>query len=192
MHRGNAAKAARRCKRLQEVTSEDPLGSLVASCYKIFGCKLLQEVVESPRGCREQQRAAGSLWLVASNCRRLQGAVRGCWEQQAAVGSCKQLQAAMAAAAGGMLSVHGFSEQLCGVSVHFHLLTMSGSFLLWVGAAPTPSLSNLAVAMCTRLVSECRAAGDARFNNTAWCNNAAWCPNAARCDNAPVLQEEML
>ncbi|XP_032870607.1 proteasome assembly chaperone 4 [Amblyraja radiata] len=57
----------------------------------------------------------------------------------------------MAAAAGGMLSVHGFSEQLCGVSVHFHLLTMSGSFLLWVGAAPTPSLSNLAVAMCTRL-----------------------------------------
>ncbi|XP_062925459.1 proteasome assembly chaperone 4 isoform X2 [Mobula hypostoma] len=49
----------------------------------------------------------------------------------------------------GSLSMHDFSERLAGQSVYFHVLRMSGSFFLWVGTAPT--LSNLAVAMSTRL-----------------------------------------
>ncbi|XP_043575409.1 proteasome assembly chaperone 4 isoform X2 [Chiloscyllium plagiosum] len=46
------------------------------------------------------------------------------------------------------LSVHNFSEKLSEQMVHFHVLRMKDSFFLWVGS--TPTLSNLAVAMCTK------------------------------------------
>uniref|UniRef100_UPI00398F50FC proteasome assembly chaperone 4 n=1 Tax=Pristiophorus japonicus TaxID=55135 RepID=UPI00398F50FC len=48
----------------------------------------------------------------------------------------------------GSLSVHNFSEKLSEQTVHFHVLRMRDSFFLWVGIAPT--ISNLAVAMCTK------------------------------------------
>ncbi|XP_072366093.1 proteasome assembly chaperone 4 [Scyliorhinus torazame] len=58
------------------------------------------------------------------------------------------MAAAEPGAAPRSLSVHNFSEKLAEQTVHFHLLSMKESFFLWVGSAPT--LSNLAVAMCTR------------------------------------------
>ncbi|KAI3368122.1 hypothetical protein L3Q82_007855 [Scortum barcoo] len=46
------------------------------------------------------------------------------------------------------LSVHNFSEKILEQVVHFHVLKLSGGFLLWVGSAPL--LSNLAVSMSCR------------------------------------------
>uniref|UniRef100_A0A8C6FWE2 Proteasome assembly chaperone 4 n=1 Tax=Moschus moschiferus TaxID=68415 RepID=A0A8C6FWE2_MOSMO len=53
-----------------------------------------------------------------------------------------------AAAAGGDVSLHNFSARLWEQLVHFHVMRLTDSLFLWVGA--TPYLRNLAVAMCTR------------------------------------------
>uniref|UniRef100_A0A8C6CGV6 Proteasome assembly chaperone 4 n=1 Tax=Moschus moschiferus TaxID=68415 RepID=A0A8C6CGV6_MOSMO len=52
------------------------------------------------------------------------------------------------AAAGGDVSLHNFSARLWEQLVHFHVMRLTDSLFLWVGA--TPHLRNLAVAMCTR------------------------------------------
>lgn len=66
------------------------------------------------------------------------------------------------AGAAGDVSLHNFSARLWEQLVHFHVMRLTDSLFLWVGA--TPQLRNLAVAMCTRYVSAGRAgrgAGDA-------------------------------
>ncbi|KAM6176491.1 proteasome assembly chaperone 4 isoform 2-T2 [Erethizon dorsatum] len=52
------------------------------------------------------------------------------------------------AAAGGDVSLHNFSARLWEQLVHFHVMRLTDSLFLWVGA--TPDLRNLAVAMCSR------------------------------------------
>nr|KAF6444889.1 proteasome assembly chaperone 4 [Molossus molossus] len=52
------------------------------------------------------------------------------------------------AAAGGDVSLHNFSARLWEQLVHFHVMRLTDSLFLWVGA--TPHLRNLAVAMCSR------------------------------------------
>ncbi|XP_053520068.1 proteasome assembly chaperone 4 isoform X3 [Artibeus jamaicensis] len=52
------------------------------------------------------------------------------------------------AAAGGPVSLHNFSARLWEQLVHFHVMRLTDSLFLWVGA--TPHLRNLAVAMCSR------------------------------------------
>lgn len=64
-----------------------------------------------------------------------------------------------AAAAAGDVSLHNFSARLWEQLVHFHVMRLTDSLFLWVGA--TPHLRNLAVAMCTRYVSG-RGAGRGR------------------------------
>lgn len=49
------------------------------------------------------------------------------------------------------VKVHNFSEKILEQSVHFHVMKLSGGFFLWVGSAPV--LSNLAVSMNSRYVS---------------------------------------
>lgn len=49
------------------------------------------------------------------------------------------------------VSVHDFSEKLLEQMVHFHVMKLSGGFMLWVGTNPV--LSNLAVSMNSRFVS---------------------------------------
>ncbi|KAG7331684.1 hypothetical protein KOW79_005653 [Hemibagrus wyckioides] len=49
------------------------------------------------------------------------------------------------------ISVHDFSEKLLEQVVHFHVMKLSGGFLLWVGTSPV--LSNLAVSMDSRFDS---------------------------------------
>ncbi|XP_030064423.1 proteasome assembly chaperone 4 [Microcaecilia unicolor] len=46
------------------------------------------------------------------------------------------------------ISLHNFSEKISEQQVHFHVMGMADCLLLWIGA--TPTLSNLAVAMCNR------------------------------------------
>lgn len=55
------------------------------------------------------------------------------------------------AAPGGDVSLHNFSARLWEQLVHFHVMRLTDSLFLWVGA--TPQLRNLAVAMCNRYVS---------------------------------------
>ena len=55
------------------------------------------------------------------------------------------------AAAAGDVSLHNFTARLWEQLVHFHVMRLTDSLFLWVGA--TPHLRNLAVAMCTRYVS---------------------------------------
>lgn len=55
------------------------------------------------------------------------------------------------AAARGNVSLHNFSARLWEQLVHFHVMRLTDSLFLWVGA--TPHLRNLSVAMCTRYVS---------------------------------------
>lgn len=55
------------------------------------------------------------------------------------------------AAAGAAVSLHNFSARLWEQLVHFHVMRLTDSLFLWVGA--TPHLRNLAVAMCSRYVS---------------------------------------
>nr|XP_035150954.1 proteasome assembly chaperone 4 isoform X1 [Callithrix jacchus] len=52
------------------------------------------------------------------------------------------------AAAGWDVSLHNFSARLWEQLVHFHVMRLTDSLFLWVGA--TPHLRNLAVAMCSR------------------------------------------
>ncbi|KAM5167581.1 proteasome assembly chaperone 4 isoform 2-T2 [Callospermophilus lateralis] len=52
------------------------------------------------------------------------------------------------AAAGGDVCLHNFSARLWEQLVHFHVMRLTDSLFLWVGA--TPHLRNLAVAMCSR------------------------------------------
>ncbi|XP_052584542.1 proteasome assembly chaperone 4 isoform X3 [Peromyscus californicus insignis] len=52
------------------------------------------------------------------------------------------------AAAGADVSLHNFSARLWEQLVHFHVMRLTDSLFLWVGA--TPQLRNLAVAMCSR------------------------------------------
>ncbi|KAM5320654.1 proteasome assembly chaperone 4 isoform 2-T2 [Glossophaga mutica] len=52
------------------------------------------------------------------------------------------------AAAGGAVSLHNFSARLWEQLVHFHVMRLTDSLFLWVGA--TPHLRNLSVAMCSR------------------------------------------
>lgn len=49
------------------------------------------------------------------------------------------------------VSLHNFSARLWEQLVHFHVMRLTDSLFLWVGA--TPHLRNLAVAMCSRFVS---------------------------------------
>ncbi|XP_060770054.1 proteasome assembly chaperone 4 [Neoarius graeffei] len=49
------------------------------------------------------------------------------------------------------ISVHDFSEKLQEQMVHFHVMKLTGGFLLWVGTSPV--LSNLAVSMNSRFDS---------------------------------------
>uniref|UniRef100_A0A8D2B756 Proteasome assembly chaperone 4 n=1 Tax=Sciurus vulgaris TaxID=55149 RepID=A0A8D2B756_SCIVU len=51
-------------------------------------------------------------------------------------------------AAGGDVCLHNFSARLWEQLVHFHVMRLTDSLFLWVGA--TPHLRNLAVAMCSR------------------------------------------
>lgn len=55
------------------------------------------------------------------------------------------------AAADADVSLHNFSARLWEQLVHFHVMRLTDSLFLWVGA--TPHLRNLAVAMCSRYVS---------------------------------------
>ncbi|XP_041101106.1 proteasome assembly chaperone 4 [Polyodon spathula] len=55
------------------------------------------------------------------------------------------------AATEGAISIHNFSEKILEQVVHFHVMKMKDCFFLWVGS--TPSLSNLAVAMCSKFDS---------------------------------------
>ncbi|XP_063489077.1 proteasome assembly chaperone 4 isoform X1 [Symphalangus syndactylus] len=57
----------------------------------------------------------------------------------------------LVAAAGGDVSLHNFSARLWEQLVHFHVMRLTDSLFLWVGA--TPHLRNLAVAMCSRYAS---------------------------------------
>uniref|UniRef100_A0A8C5VL58 Proteasome assembly chaperone 4 n=1 Tax=Microcebus murinus TaxID=30608 RepID=A0A8C5VL58_MICMU len=52
------------------------------------------------------------------------------------------------ASAAGDVSLHNFSARLWEQLVHFHVMRLTDSLFLWVGA--TPHLRNLAVAMCSR------------------------------------------
>uniref|UniRef100_A0A8C6RCB2 Proteasome (prosome, macropain) assembly chaperone 4 n=1 Tax=Nannospalax galili TaxID=1026970 RepID=A0A8C6RCB2_NANGA len=52
------------------------------------------------------------------------------------------------AVAGADVSLHNFSARLWEQLVHFHVMRLTDSLFLWVGA--TPHLRNLAVAMCSR------------------------------------------
>ncbi|XP_036044283.1 proteasome assembly chaperone 4 isoform X1 [Onychomys torridus] len=52
------------------------------------------------------------------------------------------------AAAGADVLLHNFSARLWEQLVHFHVMRLTDSLFLWVGA--TPHLRNLAVAMCSR------------------------------------------
>ncbi|XP_055964462.1 proteasome assembly chaperone 4 [Sorex fumeus] len=54
-------------------------------------------------------------------------------------------------AAAGDVSLHNFSARLWEQLVHFHVMRLTDSLFLWVGA--TPHLRNLAVAMCSRFDS---------------------------------------
>ncbi|XP_049511058.1 proteasome assembly chaperone 4 isoform X2 [Panthera uncia] len=63
------------------------------------------------------------------------------------------------AAAGGDVSLHNFSARLWEQLVHFHVMRLTDSLFLWVGA--TPHLRNLAVAMCNRYVSAGREGAEA-------------------------------
>lgn len=54
-------------------------------------------------------------------------------------------------AASGDVSLHNFSARLWEQLIHFHVMRLTDSLFLWVGA--TPHLRNLAVAMCSRYVS---------------------------------------
>ncbi|VCX30738.1 unnamed protein product, partial [Gulo gulo] len=56
------------------------------------------------------------------------------------------------AAAGGEVSLHNFSARLWEQLVHFHVMRLTDSLFLWVGA--TPHLRNLAVAMCNRYTEQ--------------------------------------
>uniref|UniRef100_A0A8C5XK07 Proteasome assembly chaperone 4 n=1 Tax=Microcebus murinus TaxID=30608 RepID=A0A8C5XK07_MICMU len=60
------------------------------------------------------------------------------------------------ASAAGDVSLHNFSARLWEQLVHFHVMRLTDSLFLWVGA--TPHLRNLAVAMCSRYVSASRPA----------------------------------
>ncbi|KAM5156664.1 proteasome assembly chaperone 4 [Mantella aurantiaca] len=46
------------------------------------------------------------------------------------------------------ISIHNFSDKICDKTVHFHVMSLQDCFLLWIGLSP--SLCNLAVAMCSR------------------------------------------
>ncbi|XP_073487078.1 proteasome assembly chaperone 4 [Aquarana catesbeiana] len=46
------------------------------------------------------------------------------------------------------ISIHNFSDKLCDKAVHFHVMSLQDCFLVWVGFSP--SLRNLAMAMCSR------------------------------------------
>ncbi len=50
------------------------------------------------------------------------------------------------------ITVHNFSEKILEQVVHFHVMKLSGGFLLWVGSSPV--LSNLAVSMSSKHVSK--------------------------------------
>ncbi len=50
------------------------------------------------------------------------------------------------------VDVKDFSADILGQTVHFHVIKLQQSFLLWVGTRP--SMKSLAVAMQTRLVSD--------------------------------------
>lgn len=50
------------------------------------------------------------------------------------------------------ISVHNFSEKILEQVVHFHVMKLSGGFFLWVGSSPV--LSNLAVSMSSKYVSQ--------------------------------------
>ena len=50
------------------------------------------------------------------------------------------------------VSVKTWKEKILGVDVHFYVLRLQQSFLLWVGSKP-PQLDALSVAMTTRFVS---------------------------------------
>ncbi|XP_072267877.1 proteasome assembly chaperone 4 [Pyxicephalus adspersus] len=49
------------------------------------------------------------------------------------------------------ISIHNFNDKICDRIVHFHVMSLQDCFFLWVGFSP--SLSNLAVAMCSRFNS---------------------------------------
>ncbi|KAM6922037.1 proteasome assembly chaperone 4 [Xenentodon cancila] len=49
------------------------------------------------------------------------------------------------------VSTHNFSDKILEQVVHFHVMKLSGGFLLWLGSAPV--LSNLAVSMSSRFDS---------------------------------------
>ena len=51
------------------------------------------------------------------------------------------------------IKVHNFSDKVLDSTVHFQVLKLEDSFLLWVGS--TPNMENLAMAMATKFVSVC-------------------------------------
>lgn len=69
-------------------------------------------------------------------------------------------------AAGGDVSLHNFSARLWEQLVHFHVMRLTDSLFLWVGA--TPHLRNLAVAMCSRYVSARRWGGACSGRPLQW------------------------
>ncbi|XP_072801877.1 proteasome assembly chaperone 4 isoform X3 [Vicugna pacos] len=76
------------------------------------------------------------------------------WRRRRGAGSARAaspaggMEGPRAAAASGDVSLHNFSARLWEQLVHFHVMRLTDSLFLWVGA--TPHLRNLAVAMCTR------------------------------------------
>ncbi|XP_038068151.1 proteasome assembly chaperone 4-like [Patiria miniata] len=48
------------------------------------------------------------------------------------------------------LCVHNFTETICEQQIHFHVLRLKDSFLLWIGQQPA-NMSNLAVALHTNV-----------------------------------------
>lgn len=76
------------------------------------------------------------------------------------------------------ISVHDFSDRLLGNDVYFHVIKLCNSFQVFIGIKPV--LSNLAVAMQTKYVSEMPSvAVDVYENNVS----------STHCENAESIKE---
>lgn len=114
----------------------------------------------SPRPSRAERESALGVSVLAPSGLAGPAAARTRVQRREPWGGMEGL----VAAAGGDVSLHNFSARLWEQLVHFHVMRLTDSLFLWVGA--TPHLRNLAVAMCSRYVSagrpRVRAAGRGR------------------------------
>ncbi|KAI5931249.1 Proteasome assembly chaperone 4 [Manis javanica] len=88
-------------------------------------------------------------------------------------------------AAGGEVSLHNFSAQLWEQLVHFHVMRLTDSLFLWVGA--TPHFRNLAVAMCSRYVSDSIPVSTSLLGDTSDTTSTGLAQRLARKTNKQVF-----